>query len=167
MTPHGIPQKEKILKNTVSRKHNGYVILGWGHVVILVSLLPTDAATNCDQGHEALRSLNACFRLVPFTREISKTLSLHETPGHTQIWARLRTLFRHTAWSTVLVLPYIHLPGPLKDSPRGQYCVVNVAVQKAVRPRLQRKEGDFVERGYMLLLKGWRRISAQMEIILK
>jgi hypothetical protein len=27
MTPHGIPKEEKNLKNTVSRKHHGYVIL--------------------------------------------------------------------------------------------------------------------------------------------
>jgi hypothetical protein len=77
MTPHGIPKEEKNLKNTVSRKHHGYVILVWVHVVILVSLLPIDAETNCGQSHEALRSLNACFRLGLFTREISETLPLH------------------------------------------------------------------------------------------
>ena len=78
MTSCGIPKEEKIPKNTFSRKHHGNVILGRGHVVILVSLLPIDAATNCDQSHEALRSLNSCFRLVRFTREIWETLPLHD-----------------------------------------------------------------------------------------
>ena len=118
-----------------------------------MSLLPTDAATNCDKGHEALRSLNACFRLVLFTREISKTLSLHEnTRPHSNLSTTEDTVPAHCLKYCSRATLY-HLSGPLKDIPRGQYCIVNVAVQKAVRPRLQRKEGDFVERGYMLLLK--------------
>jgi hypothetical protein len=54
----------------------------------------------------------------------------------------------------VVVLPYIHLSGSLKESPRGQNCIVDVALQNAFRLGQQRVEGDFAERGYMFLLKG-------------
>jgi hypothetical protein len=43
-----------------------------------VNLLPIEAARKCDQNHEALRSVNPCFRLVLFTRVISETLPLHD-----------------------------------------------------------------------------------------
>ena len=154
MTPRDISKEEKIPKNTVNRKHHGYVILGRGHVVILVSLLPIDAATNCDQSHEALRSLNSCFRLVRFTREIWETLPLHDKiRPHSNVSTTEDIVPAHCL-NPVLVLPYIHLSGSLKESPRGQNCIVDVALQNAFRPWLLRKEGDFAERGYTLLLKG-------------
>jgi hypothetical protein len=83
--------------------------VGWGHV-ILVSLLPIDATTNCDQSHEALRSLNACFHLVLFTRKISETLPLHDnTRPHSNVSTTedtvpahcLKSCFRTTLYPSV------------------------------------------------------------------
>jgi hypothetical protein len=147
MTPHGIPKEEKILKNTVSRKHHGCFILGWGRVVILVSLLLIDATTKCDQSHEALGSLNSCFRLVLFTSVISETLSLNDnTRPHSNVSktedivpARfMKSCFRTTFYSSVRSFARQSAMTKLHS-----WC----GLQKAFRPCLQRKEGDFVERG--------------------
>jgi hypothetical protein len=92
-----------------------------------------------------------------FHKRNIKTLSLNDnTRPHSNVSTAEDIVPAHCL-NPVLVLPYIHLSGPLEGSPRGQHCIDDVALQNVFRPW---QEGDFVERGYMLLLKGWKRISA-------
>jgi hypothetical protein len=107
---------------------------------ILVSLLLIDAATNCDQSHKNLRSLNSCFRLVRFTREIWETLPLHDKIRPHSNMSTTEDIVSAHCLNPVFILLYIHLSGPLKDSPQGQHCIVDVALQNAFRPWLQRKK---------------------------
>jgi len=67
------PKKKKFWR--IPSAENIMAALFWDEVVLLFLWVYW---TNCDQSHEALRSLNACFRLVLFTREISETLFLND-----------------------------------------------------------------------------------------